>query len=233
MRVLTSLIAAGVLAAVAAPASAASYVAYDQFQLVGGSVQTGDFAVGYFTGAFTGDITAYPTTQAACGGTAGVFCVRNGEASVAKATAGTFDPPGSSFFQAGFLNLHADTGIDTAVQFTAQTAGLYSFVGSYQAHDVSPTGVDIAGYVGTTQQFADTFTGGSRSFNFDANLAAGQKVSFILGAAGNYTYDSTGFALTVTAPDVGGVPEPATWAMMILGFFGMGATLRRRHGLAA
>ncbi|TAJ68649.1 MAG: PEP-CTERM sorting domain-containing protein [Phenylobacterium sp.] len=159
--------------------------------------------------------------------------MRNGEASVAKAVDGTYDPPGSSFFQAGFLNLHADTGVDTVVQFVAPTAGLYSFAGSYQAHDISPTGVDIAGYVGTTQQFADTFIGGSRSFGFDADLAAGQRVSFTLGAAGNYTYDSTGFALTVIGADVGGVPEPATWAMMILGFFGMGAALRQRRGLVA
>lgn len=32
---------------------------------------------------------------------------------------------------------------------------------------------------------------------------------------------------------VGGVPEPATWAMMILGFFGLGAAVRRRRVLAA
>lgn len=227
------MIAAGVLAAVAAPASAASYVAYDQFQLVDGAVQTGDFAVGYFTGAFAGTATAYPTTQAQCGGSAGVFCVRNGEASVAKAVDGTFDPPGTSFFQAGFLNLHADTGVGTAVQFVAPTAGLYSFAGSYQAHDVSPTGVDIAGYVGTSQQFADTFVGGSRAFSFDADLTAGQRVSFLLGAAGDFRYDSTGFALTVTSADVGGVPEPATWAMMILGFLGTGATLRQRRNAVA
>ena len=31
-----------------------------------------------------------------------------------------------------------------------------------------------------------------------------------------------------TPPVVSGVPEPATWAMMILGFFGLGSALRRR-----
>ncbi|HEY2358195.1 MAG TPA: PEPxxWA-CTERM sorting domain-containing protein [Phenylobacterium sp.] len=31
----------------------------------------------------------------------------------------------------------------------------------------------------------------------------------------------------------GGVPEPATWAMMLLGFGGLGAVLRRRRALAA
>jgi hypothetical protein len=46
------------------------------------------------------------------------------------------------------------------------------------------------------------------------------------------------FALTdggdlVYAPKTGGVPEPATWAMMITGFAGIGATLRRRRLAAA
>lgn len=32
-------------------------------------------------------------------------------------------------------------------------------------------------------------------------------------------------------PPTGAVPEPSTWAMMLLGFFGIGATLRRRPGM--
>lgn len=33
----------------------------------------------------------------------------------------------------------------------------------------------------------------------------------------------------VNGAPVGGIPEPATWAMMLLGFFGLGAMLRRRR----
>lgn len=41
-------------------------------------------------------------------------------------------------------------------------------------------------------------------------------------------------AWTVTRPDVvGGVPEPASWGLMILGFTGLGATLRRRRSMEA
>ncbi|MEW5684848.1 MAG: PEPxxWA-CTERM sorting domain-containing protein [Pseudomonadota bacterium] len=35
--------------------------------------------------------------------------------------------------------------------------------------------------------------------------------------------------ITVSVPAVGGVPEPATWALMIMGFGAAGATLRRRR----
>jgi hypothetical protein len=37
--------------------------------------------------------------------------------------------------------------------------------------------------------------------------------------------------VVATIPDAGAVPEPATWAMMITGFAGLGATLRRRRRL--
>ena len=37
-------------------------------------------------------------------------------------------------------------------------------------------------------------------------------------------------ALTVTASsDVDAVPEPATWALMLVGFFGVGVAMRRRR----
>jgi hypothetical protein len=57
------------------------------------------------------------------------------------------------------------------------------------------------------------------------------------GVAGPLAYQPA-FALTdggdlVYAPKTGGVPEPATWAMMIAGFAGIGAALRRRRLVAA
>ena len=57
------------------------------------------------------------------------------------------------------------------------------------------------------------------------------------GVAGPLTFQPA-FALTdggdlVYAPQTGGVPEPATWAMLITGFAGVGAVLRRRRFAAA
>jgi len=48
--------------------------------------------------------------------------------------------------------------------------------------------------------------------------------------------DAARAALTaglVSGRSILGVPEPETWALMMLGFFGVGGALRRRRGLAA
>ena len=49
----------------------------------------------------------------------------------------------------------------------------------------------------------------------------------------NYQFISTDGRTIDTAPVSGGVPEPATWAMMLIGFAGIGRTLRRRAARAA
>jgi hypothetical protein len=69
----------------------------------------------------------------------------------------------------------------------------------------------------------------------DETAASGQSYQHSTqpGAAGPLAFQPA-FALTdggdlVYAPKTGGVPEPATWAMMITGFAGVGAALRRRR----
>ena len=54
--------------------------------------------------------------------------------------------------------------------------------------------------------------------------------SFTGNAAGNTSIDNLEARDGATT---GGVPEPATWAMMILGFGGVGAMVRRRRGVGA
>lgn len=225
----------GVLAAAlgAVPsAQAATYVAYDQFQISGGAITAANFNFGVSGPTFTGAVSAFDTIAAACPGDAAIACARTGEAGVYKA--GTYDSPGTPFYIDGFLNLHPDAGGNMpVVQFVAPTAGEYRFNGSFAIHDVSPTGVDVMAYVGKASQFSSFLGSGAQAFDFNATLAAGDTVSFLIGPAGNWTYDSTGFSLTVSDVAPGGVPEPASWALMIMGFGAAGSLLRRRRALMA
>jgi hypothetical protein len=66
----------------------------------------------------------------------------------------------------------------------------------------------------------------NRRFDFQFN---GAKVNEVL-------FNSTGNSFefdTIAAAPAGGVPEPATWAMMMAGVFGVGAALRRSSAQAA
>ena len=63
-------------------------------------------------------------------------------------------------------------------------------------------------------------------------LTSGQ--AYTLTFAGQVAADETSFIDKVSAQSTGAVPEPAAWALMILGFGGVGAVLRsQRRTLAA
>lgn len=68
-----------------------------------------------------------------------------------------------------------------------------------------------------------TFTGGTGKFTGATGASFGE------GSLGPTGYSIAGDG-TLKVP---GVPEPATWAMILVGFGGLGAVLRRRRGQAA
>jgi hypothetical protein len=72
---------------------------------------------------------------------------------------------------------------------------------------------------------------------FTITAVNGQKINRIdmTGAFGTQFADFRLMRATFEGlpPDTGGIPEPATWAMLILGFAGVGSRLRRRVGRAA
>jgi hypothetical protein len=76
------------------------------------------------------------------------------------------------------------------------------------------------------QNFTDTLT---------FNHTGIHDISFLFSVPGNYgKKDQYAADLIVTNVSLtGGVPEPATWGMMLLGFFGLGAMVRRRSATAA
>jgi len=78
----------------------------------------------------------------------------------------------------------------------------------------------------------------SDSLAFDLT-SLGSEVYFGFTGATGLSYavqDIDNWDLSVNAvqpPVVGGVPEPAAWALMLTGFFGLGGALRRRRALTA
>lgn len=125
-------------------------------------------------------------------------------------------------------------GNDRGGALDTLTAG-FSFLGATDGTSFSGGGFGAGGgaFLGaTTLSFSDTlasedpyaaytlgFTAASAgSLNVFINAAGGDNVGPIL--------DNVG--LDITAPN-GVIPEPATWAMMVLGFGGLGAMLRRRR----
>ena len=93
--------------------------------------------------------------------------------------------------------------------------------------------------LGGTPNFYDVLFGGVSLFTATNSAAFGytnfSTTATALGVstdlAFNFRHDPTSFALdnvSVTAVN-GAVPEPATWAMMLIGFGAMGVSMRRRR----
>jgi hypothetical protein len=82
--------------------------------------------------------------------------------------------------------------------------------------------------------YSSSYTGDSDT---PFSIPAGTYLAFEdLKGGGDLDYNDISFVFTFTPSDRGNapaVPEPSTWAMMILGFFGMGfMAYRRKNKLA-
>ena len=81
------------------------------------------------------------------------------------------------------------------------------------------TGVD-----GTYYQFPGSRVNGALLDGGSNALVSGSNIGF----DGRYLFQVRSGNVAPPPPPMGAVPEPATWAMMLLGFFGVGLTLRTR-----
>ena len=108
--------------------------------------------------------------------------------------------------------LNGQTSIDfTQNPFNTKLNGMTLIGVHYGAGKGSPS--DVAGNVRSDKSDSTAF------YYFDAGKNL-DKINLSFDASSNLTLFSTGMA--------GGVPEPATWAMMIIGFGAIGASMRRR-----
>ncbi|PKP98143.1 MAG: hypothetical protein CVT74_11915 [Alphaproteobacteria bacterium HGW-Alphaproteobacteria-13] len=131
----------------------------------------------------------------------------NGQASIA-AVDGVLNNPLTVTYNEGLisaLELKISGGKDGTVIFTFQGGDSDGLV--TDAYQIGSSGFFNA--------FNGTFESVTLSFGNDANVS------------------NVGQFRISTAPVVAGVPEPATWAMMLLGFTAIGFSVRRRKPVAA
>jgi len=145
--------------------------------------------------------------------------VYNGSASGITAA-----PPGDG---TDYLSVLGPNGVAT-LAFSTGITNLSFYMGSPDDYN------SIEFFDGVTsvgQFFGSEFTGPPA--NGDQSL--GERITFKFNGA-NVTevrFSSTQNSFELDRIASVGVPEPATWAMMLMGFGGLGAMLRRRRSLAA
>jgi hypothetical protein len=112
-----------------------------------------------------------------------------------------------------------DTGGNVIKTFSANI-GFNQATGNVVGDDFFTVGVPLSGNVGSLEYINPSISGLTGTKNFTADTIALQA------SAGSFQV-LTGLPVVGTA-----VPEPAAWAMLLAGFGGIGAMLRRRRTLA-
>lgn len=216
-----------------APASAQTFDAFSSFNATQGS---GGFSYGSFDGT---NFTEF--TQNSDCVISGTTCLRGAGAGLPGIfkSDGTQATSGTVILPIDRLIAHPGEFAESLyVAWTAPFAGTFNYTVQLSQQDTNTAQHSV----GVTEFLLPT-TGAVQLFSiatidqslpslitgYSATLAAGDRIGYIIDKNGNYFNDSTGINFSVTAA----VPEPATWAMMILGFGVVGGTMRRRSSAKA
>ncbi len=214
----------------AAPLAAATFDNAASFTTVQG---TGGFSYGSFDGT---TFTAFDSNTNCVIGN--VTCLRSSSVALPSAFKGdgSAATSGTVILTPGKVIVHPGQSTSSVyVAWTASGAYHYDYTAEFTQQDTGSQSVGITEFYtpfgGTTQFFSrivqdtslpDFITG------YFVDAAAGDTIGYIIDKDGDYSHDSTGVAFTVT----GQVPEPASWALMIVGFAMVGIAARRRAVMA-
>ena len=132
----------------------------------------------------------------------------------------------------------ADTNLFRLSSVISETSGVFPSVTSEHmrlhadfAETTLAAGVYWIGMSGTNTNLSWLMSGPAPGLNHTYNLF-GERVNADISGIGTSNFRVSGFAAS-PSPGVGGVPEPATWAMLISGFALVGGLARRRRSLSA
>lgn len=136
------------------------------------------------------------------------------------------------------------TSLPTAIQFISSPDAMVFAEGTYSFYLTRGTGFTLSGGVVTAANFLGNFVdsaGNAMQTRFNWNCVATadcagdqNNLNLLFWNGGNNpatgTGNQLGFAGVVYSPATvdAAVPEPATWAMMLLGFGAIGFAMRRR-----
>lgn len=124
---------------------------------------------------------------------------------------------------AGIPNFVANTA-------TSGTTGLLGLTGKLVGNEVELFATNYTiGDIHTAGDNNETYLLGVTDVLGDMTNPGNEAFTVLATAPADSTFKGVAFAPTVLA----GVPEPATWSLLILGVAGLGAALRRRHGALA
>jgi hypothetical protein len=130
------------------------------------------------------------------------------------------------------------TSADSAALVAAINSGLTSAFSTYKDVSLNVVGLPSGATVTLPSDYTGSFDrSASKTFSFDPTI------NFAGVAAGTYTFKTNALldgSIVATETDTitvgsgggivsGAVPEPASWAMMLIGFGGLGGTLRARR----
>jgi hypothetical protein len=226
----------------AAPASA---TVFDAFASFNGTQGNGGFSYGSFDGT-----TFTNFTQNTGCVISAVTCLRGTDAALPSLfkSDGTQTTSGTVVLPSDRLIGHPGEGTASFfVAFTAPFAGTYSYTALFGQSDENTArhSVGITEFfrssTGSVQLFdgerivLDDTLGGERITGFTSTVEAGDIIGYLIDNNGSFFNDSTSFNFTLTSADgpmpTPAVPEPASWAMMIVGLGIVGGALRRRPAL--
>lgn len=188
----------------------------------------------FYNGGTSSDGTTGTNYGISFGSNALAICLNTTSDNCSNTSRGGLGDPtsqkGALFFLDGsqtFMNVAA--GFDTGFSFNYVSLNYSGSVGVYDG--LNGTGnllasLDLSPNAGSCPGFGAQFCPFSPT---GVNFAGiGKSISFA-GVANQIVFDDVTFGSAIPGDTGGAVPEPATWAMMIVGFGMAGAAVRRRR----